>query len=60
VLEVEVRLVDVTSFSSPHTEVILAAGHEALIAMGWTPPGSEPSNEKATADASPTGPTQRT
>jgi len=38
VLVVELHLVDVTGLASAGTELALAGGHQALIAMGWTPP----------------------
>lgn len=37
-LTIEVDLIDVTTFSDADTQVVLGDGHEALVALGWTPP----------------------
>lgn len=42
VLEVEVLMVDVSTYSSPDVEVVLVRGHGALVALGWTPPEAGP------------------
>ncbi|MGW4505704.1 hypothetical protein ACWENO_13795 [Streptomyces sp. NPDC004436] len=38
-LRLEIDVVDVTTLGSVETEVVLGGGaHEALVALGWTPP----------------------
>lgn len=38
-LQVDLQLIDVSTVSSIEAEVVLGAGaHEALVALGWTPP----------------------
>ncbi|MFD4912841.1 hypothetical protein ACFWNR_06415 [Streptomyces virginiae] len=40
-LDLDLKVIDVTRLGSVETEVALGAGvHEALVALGWTPPES--------------------
>ncbi|MFD5111450.1 hypothetical protein ACFWNG_03895 [Streptomyces sp. NPDC058391] len=40
-LQVDLRLIDVSTVESIEAEVILGAGtHEALVALGWAPPAN--------------------
>lgn len=40
-LTIEVDLFDVTTFSDAETQVVLGDGHDALVALGWTPPKAD-------------------
>lgn len=41
-LVIEVDLVDVSTLGALDAEVVLGSGHDALVALGWTPPKDSP------------------
>jgi hypothetical protein len=43
-MTIEVDLIDVTRLCDPETVVVLGRGHDALVALGWTPPAGASSN----------------